>query len=212
MVDLLDIDYKTNEVVVHPEALEIDIFKKIYRKSCKGDVNNRNRLHFKLVVSYILLMYKIGSPYLKSYVDEEERHNLIQKHLKLKDYDLELEFDGNEITNNDLVNKAVSVYKAMHYNISKQYLNAVKVAAHKTIVYLKDVDYNEKDDKGKLIYNPKDIIVQISKTSEILDEIEKMEKRVERDIISKQGRGGKVIGEMENPKDWKVEKEPLKLN
>lgn len=193
MQQIFQYDNKRNAVELNmPEILLITEFKELLdekRNISKEDKKGTLKLRAFKEFTYIWLALDWKSIYAD--YDERERHGLA-----LKDSGLtQDEFDD------PLFRAACRKYRSIqNHTKSIQILNAARGTVDKFIDYFNNLDPEERDPlTGKPIFKVKDIMVEISQLSKVLDELKSLENQVKKDIEEVSSiRGGAVDGFLPN--------------
>lgn len=119
----------------------------------------------------LLYVYHMGSyrsPY--SNYDKEERKNKVVK-----------DFCSN-LAISPLHQAAIDKFVELQQTPTMKYLDANLVGMGKVMKFFHDVNLNDVDDKGKLLYKPYDITSAIEKASKIIESIEALRQKVEKEL------------------------------
>lgn len=176
MQQIFQYDNNRNAVELNvPEILLITEFKDLLdvkRNISKEDKKGTLKLRAFKEFTYIWLALDWKSIYAD--YDERERHELA-----LKDSGLtQDEFDD------PVFRTACRKYKSLqNHTKSIQILNAARGTIDKFIDYFNNLDPEERDPMtGKPIFKVKDIMIEISQLSKVLDELKALENQVKKDI------------------------------
>lgn len=159
-------EMKDGMLSVSLEALGIKVFKKIW---------DRNKKAKKSIVfeefSYIYFFCDFKSDFA-DIVDEEEREKEIIDAVMGTD---------SKWKPDALIKEAMEVYVERSSTITSTMLDDAKSAVSKISKFLKNIDLEEKDDRGKLIHNAKNIAGVIGDMSNIVENIDKLEQKVKKE-------------------------------
>ena len=156
-------DLEDYQLVFSPQALALKPFKDLWdRDKTKDKSVAINEL------AYIYYMCDYKSDYA-IIIDDEERSNEILSVLNLP---------KNWKVDNAIIN-AMQFYKDRSKGMIMHLYEASKILLDKIVTFAREVDIDERDDKGKPIYNVKqinDIIKQLGDTAKSVQDLEKMVK------------------------------------
>jgi hypothetical protein len=171
-----------NKVIVTPEVLTIPEFKKIWEM----DKSNSKDTAIN-IFSYIYHLNNLNSPYA-DYDNETKEIMLRKDFLKgFKAIPKELE-ECNE------------KYKSLYETASSRFLNKGKEALAKFEKYFESIDFNERDDKGKLVYSPNELINVLKQSAVIVSSIKELQKVAQlEDNINSRMKGDRKKGMFEDP-------------
>ena len=79
---------------------------------------------------------------------------------------------------------AINKFIELQQTPTMRYLDANLVGMDKVRRFLLSVDLNQVDDKGKLLYKPYDITSAIKESGKIVDSIEALRNKVEKELVS----------------------------
>jgi len=166
------------------EALMLYPFKDIWERDDSSDKGIAIK-----ELSYIEFMCspKKTNPFFG--YSEEDRHTKIVEFL----FNLGYTPDG-------LVQEGMRVYKDFFYNASPSlsFLESAREGAEKLKKFFSDFDLNEKNDKGVLLYKPKDITTALMDTFNILRTLNSLEEKVYEEIYeSTKSKGNREINPFE---------------
>lgn len=169
------IEYDNYEIKISPEALLVKPIREIW----EGD-NSPNKESFLSQMSFMFFMIDPRSTY--SYItDLAERAEEI-----IAQEGLPSNFKPSE-----QLKKAMEVYEKHTITSSYALLEAAKIAVDKVGKFLKDVDLNTLDDKGKPVYTINSITSAIKQIPQLAKDLVEAEKVVAKEIEEKgRARGG----------------------
>jgi hypothetical protein len=159
-------DYEGYEVQVEPEALLLAPFKTLWERD-KG----RHKSTAKQELAYVYFMGDPRSDY-QYLIDKEVRSSEIIKALGLP----------STWTPDDAVKKALEFYESFK-PVSAGLLEDTRVAVDKLRKMLRDINPNERDDKGKLIYTLSSITQTIKQIPSLVKDLDAAERTLGKDII-----------------------------
>lgn len=169
------IEYDNYEVKISPEALLVKPIREIWEKD-----KTKNKESFLSQMSFMFFMIDPRSTY--SYITDlaERADEIIMQEGLPKD------FQPSE----DL-KKAMEVYEKHTITSSYALLEAAKIAVDKVGKFLKEVDLNTLDDKGKPVYTINSITSAIKQIPQLAKDLVEAEKVVAKEIEEKgRARGG----------------------
>jgi hypothetical protein len=74
-------------------------------------------------------------------------------------------------------------------------MKAAKGAADKLALYFENIDFLEMGSNGRLLYNAKDVAINLEKVGRIVESLDKLENKIKREIkTDSRVRGGGEIG------------------
>ena len=135
----------------------------------------------------LLYVYHIGcykSPY--SNYDKSERKNKV-----IKDF-------CPTISINERHQIAVDKFIELQQTPTMRYLDANLIGMNKVMDFLITVDLNSVDDKGKLLYKPYDVTSAIKEASKIVESIQALRDKVEKELSMNIGKAQANY----NPNEW----------
>jgi hypothetical protein len=179
-MELIELDPINLELKITVEALQIPQFKKIV-----DDDVTKDKRDAKKVFSTIAALTNYNSPFAK-YSSQDKVTKIKEKF-------------GVTVTP-ELLNLC-KLYKEFRYDPFIEYFNSCMNAASKTKIYLDNVDYSERDSKGKAVYDVKTVIAALKETLTIIDTLKNAEERVKQGMQAKQtvARGQRNVSEREEP-------------
>lgn len=169
------IEYDNYEIKISPEALLVKPIREIWEKD-----KTKNKESFLSQMSFMFFMIDPRSTY--SYItDLAERADEI-----IMQEGLPRDFQPSE----DL-KKAMEIYEKHTITSSYALLEAAKIAVDKVGKFLKEVDLNTLDDKGKPVYTINSITSAIKQIPQLAKDLVEAEKVVAKEIEEKgRARGG----------------------
>lgn len=174
-------DLVNNQPIVNAECLLIDQFNAIVQRDKTKDKSISTK---ELAYVYFSTDYK--SLY-KTY-SEEIRSASIVEDLKLPASWLP----------DEVIHKACDKYKELQKTPTLGFLEDALKGLDATRAYFANVDYNLKDRMGKPIYDITKVMNALSNCSKVVDSVEKLKEKVEKEqSINENIRGGGRGGELE---------------
>lgn len=169
------IEYDNYEIKISPEALLVKPIREIWESD-----KSHNKESFLSQMSFMFFMIDPRSTY--SYItDLAERAEEI-----IAQEGLPSNFKPSE-----QLKKAMEVYEKHTITSSYALLEAAKIAVDKVGKFLKDVDLNTLDDKGKPVYTINSITSAIKQIPQLAKDLVEAEKVVAKEIEEKgRARGG----------------------
>lgn len=169
--------FKENKVVFSPQALALKPFKALWTRD--RDKNKKNAF---AELAYVYYFCDYASDYSK-HTDEAARHSQIMTVIDLpKDWKPDTK-----------VLDAIALYKEGQKSLAIDSLHAARVAVVKVNNYLVTVDLGELDKNGKPIHKVKDIDDSVGKIFTRLEQLNKVEAEVKKQIESKTDSQGSMI-------------------
>lgn len=160
------IKFEDYQLKVADEALLVRPIRKLFNKD-----RSVNKEKFMQQMSIIYFMVDPCSTYMYI-VDEKER---LAQILKQEGLPSDFEINGD-------LNEAMDIYK-MHCDTSSTLLlKDTRVAIDKLRIFLRSVDLNERDDKGKPVYPINTITSAIKQIPELAKSLSEAEKAVQKEI------------------------------
>lgn len=176
-------DIKENKVVLNATSLAIPEFKEIYESD--ESIAKEKALR---EISYIVFNgdMTLDNPY-RNY-QEDEREGILRK-----------EFLKGKAPRENL-KVALEKFKKLHETVAVRLLRSAKRAADKLAEYFDNVDFNEKDSQGRLIYSARDVASNLKEIGNIVKSLTTLEDQVRKEQVSSDKvRGGGEIGDYELP-------------
>lgn len=174
------LDLKNNTPVIHPAALMIPVFKKLWDRD---KTKNKTQVLNELAYIYYIADYKSD---FSDIIDEKERREEVSKLFNIKE--------------DELINDCINFYKERQQTISMHLLQSAKTGVNKIKQYIDTVNLTECDDKGKPIHDVAKLNMLISKLGETIEGIRKLEEIVAKETEDNtRVRGGNALAMFENP-------------
>ena len=159
------------QVVIEDELLLLTPFKKLYKSD-----KTRGKDNFFNFLTVVYFTFDPRSDY--SYIANEE--------LRLKEV---CESNGfpypREFNNLEL--ECIELYRKLTTTLSQELLRSTRVAIDKLRTFLENVDFNERDDKGKLVFTPQALTAAIKQIPQLSKELKDAEQAIAKEI-EEQGR------------------------
>lgn len=168
------VKYENFSVKVEPELLLLKPFRKLY--NADRTVGKDKFLDF---MSLVYFVYDPRSDF--NYIlDEEARIQEVCQANGLK-------YKGFDKTEQE----CIDIYKKMTTTASLKLLQDTRLSIEKLSEFLAQLDYNERDDKGRLVNNVAQVISAIDKIPQLIKSLMAAEKAVNKEIIEEgRARGG----------------------
>lgn len=167
-----------------PEILLIKEFDKLMqdeRNICTEDETGRYKLRAFREFKYIFLMIDWESPYAD--YSEQERHQEALKDANIT----EDEF------NDEIFRAACRKYREVQDSVREMRLvKATQGTVDKLIIYMENLDLEERDVNGKPIFKANDVIKEIRGASEIIEALRLVEEQVKKNRQAKPGTRGDI--------------------
>lgn len=174
-------DLINNQPVVNPECLLIDQFNSIMLRDKSKDKSTALK---ELAYVYFSTDYK--SLY-RTYPEEIRNKSIVE--------DIKLPADWLP---DDVIHKACDKYKELQKTPTLGFLEDALKGLDATRKYFANVDYTLKDRMGKPIYDITKVMNALSNCSKVVDSVEKLKEKVEKEqSINENIRGGGRGGELE---------------
>lgn len=183
MVEIFEVDNS----IVRPvkEILLISPFKDIWeRDKSKHKVTAIKEFSY----IYFLISPRKTNPYA-GYPDEVKAKEIIKGLWKEEYWEV-----------NELVEEAAKQYSEwlQEASTSMNYYNAVKSGVEETINFFKNVDFNERTEKGAPVYKVTEVIAALKSANEVLKSLTDLKERVEQELYeSSKTKSGKEINPFE---------------
>lgn len=178
MVKLFKIEGYNVEIT--PEALLLKPFNDIWKADKSKDKNIAT-----LTLAYIYYMEDPRSDY-QYIIDRETRSIEVNKGL------------GTNIIENDLVARACELYRSFK-PISASLLEDTRFVVDKLRKELREMDFNERDEKGKPVYTLQSLTSTIKQIPALIKDLDSAEKALTQDIMSEsQARGSQTKALLED--------------
>lgn len=158
--------YEGYQVTVEPEAIMLAPFKAIWDRD-KSKTKHRAQQE----LAFIYFMGDPRSDY-QYIIDEEERANEIKKGLGMPD----------NWKSDKAVERALVFYNSFK-PASAGLLEDTKIAVNKLRQLLRDIDLEEKDDKGKPVYTLNTITATIKQIPGLVKDLDEAERTLSKDIL-----------------------------
>lgn len=164
-----NIALEKDEVMLHPEIQEMITMK--YNKG-PDDYDGRRRERAFKEFTYVYLMYDYASTYAE--LDEKDRHIYSLRSARLpQDYVISKEMKA-----------LIEMYKKEQAktSLSLSLLIKVRESAHKLGGYFDKVDFEEKDEQGKLVYDIRQYMNTVKELGNVLEGLHKLEQQVKSEL------------------------------
>lgn len=158
--------YEGYDLTISEEAMLLKPFKTLWKRDKSKTKDNALR-----ELGYIYFMADPRSDY-QTYIDEEERSNQI----KLGEGFREDWKPDKEVL------EALAFY-ASFKSESALLLEDIRVAVNKLRKYMKDIDLNATDDKGRPVYTLNTYTDALNKIPKLITALDEAEKAIARDLI-----------------------------
>ena len=168
--------YENYTITFEPELLTLKVFKDLHKRD-----KSKEKSRFIQELGYIYFMLDPRSDY-QYITDSEERHNEI-----VKGEDLPTTFKVDEV-----LQKAMDYYKSFKPT-SALLLEDTRVAVDKLRQQLRNINLNEKDDKGKPIYTLNVVVNTIKQVPSLVKDLDEAERTLAKEIVQ----NDKVRGSVE---------------
>jgi hypothetical protein len=174
-------DYKDYKVVIHPDAIAIPAFKKIWDRDKTKEKHKATQ-----ELSYIYFVNDFKSPY-SVWPEEDRRAKVIADFIKDPDWKMDPE-----------LKMAEAEYNEFQQTYSMRFLQSARGLADKLTAYFEEVDFHAVDDRGKPLYSATDAVRNLKEVGNVIESLDKVENKVKKEIETKTNiRGKKIIKERE---------------
>jgi len=173
------------EISLDREELELlpqvkALFRLEYNKAPK-DKDGRLRIRAKKELTYVYFMYDFTSIFAQMSEEDRKTYSLQSASLP-EDYEI-----SSELKN--LIDWFVSIQESTSFSLVL--LKKARKAAYKLGDYFDNVNFNEKDDQGRPIYNIKQFIDTVKQLSDVIDGLNSLENSVKNELATE----GKLYGD-----------------
>lgn len=178
------IKYEDFQVKLADEAFLVRPIRRLFN----ADRSERKE-QFWRQISYMYFMVSPASSYSYILDDEERAAAIIQQEGLPKDF-----------KPSDMLKEAMEIYRKMTITPSQELLQSALIGAKKVGDFLRTVDLNEEDDKGKPKYQVSTITSALKDVEKIVGSLQSLQKKVEQELDDQKGkaRGAQelTIGDM----------------
>lgn len=165
------------QVAAEDELFLLLPFKKLYKSD-----KTRDKKNFFEFLTIVYFCYDPRSDYNYIVNDYERLKEVCQS-------------NGIDIKNfSELEKQCIELYKQLTTTLSLELLKSTRIAINKLRTFLETVDFNERDDKGKLIFTPQSITSAIKQIPQLAKDLQDAERAVAKEIQEQ----GKVRGGSES--------------
>jgi len=177
MRHLFDID--TNlELTISPQAYTLVPFKKIWDRD-----KSKNKKKALKDMAYIYWDADFRS-FVHDITDPVEKHEQI----------ISMIDDTGDYKIDDEIKEAIEFYKK-DIPLSLGFLTDVKTAINELRRHFRELNLKEEDQNGKLVHNANQVMNSIKSTGDLLENLEKLEIKVKKDLdMQNSVRGSKIKG------------------
>lgn len=158
----------------------------------KGDTDGRRKTLATKELAFIYWFADPRSVYWETYKDEKIRTEILKKYLGLPD---KWKIDT-------VIEEAINFYLSeVENDLDVKFLDANTFAATKTIEYLKNIDYEQRDLKGNLLYKPEIVAKTQKESAAVLDTLKVLREKVLKNLTLNRkirGNGDKPLGRYDN--------------
>ena len=174
-------DYKDYKVVLHPDAVAIPPFRKIWERD-----KTKTKHKATQELSYIYFVHDFKSPY-SIYPKDERSAKVISEFMKEADWKPDA-----------AVRQAVDEYNEFQRTYSMRFLESARGLTDKLTSYFEEVDFHETDERGAPVYKATDVVKNLKEVGNIIESLDKVEEKVKKEIDTKSTiRGKKEIRDRE---------------
>lgn len=168
--------YEGFNIEIAPQALRLKAFRDLYERDTSKDKSRAiDELTFVYFFTDPRSDYMITS-------DEDSRINAIKADMGLP----------SNWTPDDKVMKAVELYKSFR-PVSAMLLDDAYYMINKLRERMRNVDYDERDEKGRPLYTFESVTKTVMKIPELVDVLGKAVDRVNKDILEQEKASGTTI-------------------
>lgn len=185
-MDLLTL--KSHKVTPSPYLMQIKAFKALWKRD--RSVDNANALED---LAFIYYFCDFRSPYMQ--YDEERRYFQLLNDVIGDKRRAKWKIDAE-------MRDAIDKYNELQDTPVLRLLRTAEESISKCEAYFKDVDLVKKDSNGKVVYNSREFMANITKLGELVDSVEAVRKKVIKEIqTSTRIYGGGQLGDYEDAND-----------
>ena len=156
-----------------PEAYHIQEFAILIRRDrgSSGDSQGRKKLRASKELAYIYNMVNYKSPYVQHFPDE-----------KLRQIKVKLAIFGEEDWESDeVVEAALLKYSELVETPLIKMIKAALNSVYQMEQYFKEVDWEDRDHKGAMIYKPADVFQAIKNIPHAVEGLTKLQEQIEQE-------------------------------
>jgi uncharacterized protein (UPF0335 family) len=176
-------DLENGKIKIDPKSLSIPTFHKIWKRDKKLEHPTATK-----EITYIAFLCDHNSPYKD--VNPLEKEQRIREDI----------FGDTKWKPDKLIEEAIQYYNDLQETTNSRLLKSAKIAAEQLAAYFEGVNFNQRDDYGKLIYNAKDVTANLKSIGELVKSLTMLEKQVQAEQSEQSGiRGGGELGSYELP-------------
>ena len=158
--------YNNYELEISEEAMLIKAFRNVVKRD-----KSRSKANALTELGYIYFMYDPRSEYI--YInDMEERAAVIKEHMGI---DSKWEPD-------DITNEAILVYKDLIQTPFSLLLDDVLTTINRIRIFLKGIDLNEEDDKGRPKHTLSSVVGTLKMIPKMVEELAATQKAINKEI------------------------------
>ena len=157
--------YEGYTLTFEPEILALKVFKKLHQRDKTKDKNK-----FIQELAFIYFFVDPRSDY-QIYTDEEERIKEIAEGEGLSNFKIDKDLQS-----------AIDYYKSFNPT-SALLLEDTRVAVDKLRVMLRDINLEDKDEKGKPIYTLNTIVATIKQVPSLVKDLDEAERAITKEIV-----------------------------
>jgi hypothetical protein len=158
----------------HPACRDIEEFRVLIERD---DTDHSREAAREL--AYVYHMCDPKSPY----ADQE-------RNLRKEQVGADL-FGDKEYSPEEEVEAAMDKYRALNITESMQLLESARESVHSLREYFEQADFTQRDDNGKLVWKPKDMVRNLEKLGDVVESLKTLKEEVEKEQHSQgDNRGG----------------------
>jgi hypothetical protein len=152
-------------------ALSIDWVSQVIRRDrgSKGDSQGRKKKRALQEISYVYHMCEYTSPYFT--FSPEQRHERLAKDI----------FDDPRFVPDKVLKEGMRWYQQLQTTPSMRLLRSAYQAISKLEGYLNSVEFDSKVKSGKLLYDPKEVIMNLDRLSKVVSSIKELDEQVRKE-------------------------------
>jgi hypothetical protein len=135
----------------------------------------------------LAFVYHFADP-TSPYGDQEEelRQELIGRDL----------YDNEDFEPDEDIQDAIEKYRELNMTESKQLLESARESVHSLREYFEQADFTQRDDNGKLVWKPKDMVRNLEKLGDVVESLKTLKEQVEKEQHSQgDNRGGVQVNQ-----------------
>lgn len=188
--------YADHEISLNDEQILLyKEFEKVWndsRNKTKKDPSGRRKTWAFKIFKFLFLELDYQSFLMEYNKDERRNYALEDTFTKKEIEDLGI---GPAGIGDEVVNNAYNRYQQLNHSRLIRLCNDAYTAIDNLRVYFQNADYTKFDENGKLVYNPKDTVANISNLGKLVEGLETLENQIKKELDKGKGiRGDQTPG------------------